>query len=66
VSNKYKRLAARTVNPSINVRRPFLEFTLRVNGIKIGIAIGLNGLLVAVQRFDQRLLVAIGRWRNFR
>jgi len=31
-------------------------------GCKIGIAIGLNGLLVAVQRLDQRWLVAVGHW----
>lgn len=41
---------------NLNLRRPFLELALRVNGIKIG----LNGLLVAVQRLDQRCLVAVG------
>jgi hypothetical protein len=49
-----------------NVRRPFLEFTLKVNGLKVAIAIGFNGLLLAVQRFDQRLVLAIGRWGNRR
>ena len=53
-------------NPNLNVRGPFLELTLKFNGIKVGIAIGLNGLLVAVQRFDQRWLVAIGRRRIHR
>ncbi len=66
MSNKYQRLTTRTVNPNLNVRRPFFELTLKVNGLKIGIAIGFNGLLVAVQRFNQRLLVAVGRWRNHR
>ena len=33
-----------------------------VTAMLIGIAIGLNGLLVAVQRFDQRWLVAVGHW----
>lgn len=60
VFNKNKRLVTRTVNG----RRPFFELTLKVNGLKIGIAIGFNGLLVAVQRSDQRLLVAVGRWRR--
>lgn len=62
VANKHKRLTTRTVN----VSRPFFELTLKVNGIKIGIAIGLNGLLVAVQRYNQRLLVAVGRWTTQR
>ena len=53
-------------NPKLNVRRPFLELALRVNGIKIGIAIGLNGLLVAIQRLDQRWLVAVGHWGSRR
>lgn len=53
-------------NLNLNVRRPFFELTLKVNGIRIGIAIGLNGLLVAVQRFDQRLIIAIGKWGNRR
>jgi hypothetical protein len=64
VSNK--SLTTVPSNPNINVRRPFLELTLKVNGIKIGIAIGLNGLIVAVQRLDQRWLVAIGKWENRR
>jgi hypothetical protein len=51
-----------TLPLNLNVRRPFLELMLKVNGIKIGIAIGLNGLLVAVQRFDQRWIVAVGHW----
>ena len=55
-----------TLPSNLNVRRPFLEFMLKVNGIKIGIAIGLNGLLVAVQRLDQRWLVAVGHWGNQR
>jgi hypothetical protein len=54
------------INPRHNVRRPFLELTLKVNGIKVAIAIGLSGLLIAAQRFDQRLVIAIGRWRNWR
>lgn len=64
VSNKHQRLVTRTVNPNLNIRRPFFELTLKVNGLKIGIAIGLSGLFVAVQRFDQRLLVAVGRWTH--
>lgn len=55
-----------SVPSNLNVRRPFLELMLKVNGIKIGIAIGLNGLLVAVQRFDQRWLVAVGHWGSRR
>jgi hypothetical protein len=43
-------LTTLTSNLNLNVRRPFLELMLKVNGIKIGIAIGLHGLLVAVQR----------------
>jgi hypothetical protein len=55
-------LTTLTSNLNLNVRRPFLELMLKVNGIKIGIAIGINGLLIAISRFDQRWLVAIGRW----
>jgi hypothetical protein len=51
---------------NLNVRRPFLELTLKVNGIRIGIAIGFNGLLIAVQRLDQRWLVAAGQWGSRR
>ena len=51
-------------NPRHNVRRPFLELTLKVNGIKVALAIGFNGLLLAAERFDQRLVLAIGRWGN--
>ena len=64
--NKNKQLITLPSNPNLNVRRPFLELMLKVNGIKIGIAIGLNGLLVAVQRLDQRWLVAVGQWENRR
>jgi hypothetical protein len=65
VSNN-KSLIDRTLNPNLNVRRPFFELTIKVNWLQIGIAIGLNGLLVAVRRFDQRLIIAVGKWGNRR
>jgi len=66
--NHRNRLIAVPSNLNLNVRHPFFELTLKVNGIKIGIgiAIAINGLLVAVQRFDQRLIIAIGKWGNRR
>ena len=60
--NINRQLTTLPSNLNLNVRRPFLELMLKVNGIKIGIAIGLNGLLVAVQRLDQSWIVAVGHW----
>lgn len=51
-------------NLNLNVRRPFLELMLKVNGIQIGIAIGISGLLVAVKRRDQHWLIAVGKWAS--
>ena len=61
-----KKTSLIAVPSNLNVRRPFLELTLKVNGIRIAIAIGLNGLLVAFQRLDQRVIVAVGKWPSRR
>jgi hypothetical protein len=55
-----------TLPINLNVRRPFFELTLKVNGIQLGIAIGINGLLIAVKRLNQRWLLAIGKWGALR
>lgn len=64
--NHRNELATLPRNLNLNVRRPFLELTLRFNGIKVAIAFGFNGLLIAAQRFDQRLVIAVGKWGNRR
>jgi hypothetical protein len=43
--------------------RPTFELALRVGPLRIGVAAGARGLLVAAEYRGRRWLLAIGNWR---
>jgi hypothetical protein len=51
---------------SVSIKRPLIEVTVKFYNVRVGIAIGLNGLLVVAQRGGQRWLIAVGRWGRIR
>lgn len=43
------------------VRSAFLEFQFRLLGLRVGVAVGPCGIVIAVQRGDRRWLLIAGR-----